>query len=135
MYDKPLPVVDHDSVAFWDALREQRLLIKRCANCTKYHFYPRILCPHCHSERVEWVDAKGLGTIYSYTVARRPAGPSFKDVVPYVVALIVLDEGPRMMTRLQCDSPEAIRIGQRVQVKFERVTPEFTLPHFRSIPP
>ena len=52
MYDKPLPVVDHDSVAFWDALREQRLLIKRCANCTKYHFYPRILCPHCHAARV-----------------------------------------------------------------------------------
>ena len=114
MYDKPLPVVDHDSVPFWDALREQRLLIKLCANCAKYHFYPRILCPHCHSERVEWADAKGLGTIYSFTVARRPAGPSFKDVVPYVVALIVLDEGPRMMTRLQCDSPEAIRIGQRV---------------------
>ena len=81
------------------------------------------------------LDAKGLGTIYSYTVARRPAGPSFKDVVPYVVALIVLDEGPRMMTRMQCDSPEAIRIGQRVQVNFERVTPEFTLPHFRSITP
>ena len=135
MYDKPLPVVDHDSVPFWDALREQRLLIKLCANCAKYHFYPRILCPHCHSERVEWVDAKGLGTIYSFTVARRPAGPSFKDVVPYVVALIVLDEGPRMMTLMQCDSPEAIRIGQRVQVNFERVTPEFTLPHFRSITP
>ena len=135
MYDKPLPVVDHDSVPFWDALREQRLLIKRCANCTKYHFYPRILCPHCHSERVEWADAKGLGTIYSFTVARRPAGPSFKDVVPYVVALIVLDEGPRMMTRMQCDSPEAIRIGQRVQVNFERVTPEFTFPHFSPVKP
>ena len=133
MYDKPLPVVDHDSVPFWDALREQRLLIKRCADCTKSHFYPRILCPHCHSERVEWVDAMGLGTIYTFTVARRPAGPSFKDVVPYVVALITLDEGPRMMTRLLCDSPESVRIGQRVQVKFERVTSEFTLPFFRPL--
>jgi hypothetical protein len=81
MYDKPLPEVDHDSVPFWDALREQRLLIKRCADCTKSHFYPRILCPHCHSERRMGI--KGLGTIYSFTVARRPAGPL--QLAPYVV--------------------------------------------------
>jgi hypothetical protein len=63
MYDKPLPVIDGESRSYWDALKQHRLTLKRCHDCGKHHFYPRVLCPHCHSDAVEWVDARGTGTI------------------------------------------------------------------------
>lgn len=131
MYDKPLPIVDPDTEAFWSAAREHRLLLKFCTDCARFHFYPRALCPHCHSDAVEWQEAKGSGTVYSFTVARRPAGPAFKDDAPYVVALVDLDEGARMMSNIMGCAPEQVRIGQRVHVVFDDVTPDFTLPKFR----
>jgi uncharacterized OB-fold protein len=131
MYEKPLPIPDVETASFWSALRDRRLLVKKCSACESFHFYPRVLCPHCHSDRVDWVEASGRGEIYTYTVARRPAGPSFKNDVPYVVALVKLDEGPRMMTNIVCDDPDAVRIGKRVVVDFCPVTDEITLPKFR----
>jgi hypothetical protein len=133
MYDKPLPVIDGESRPYWDALKQHRLTLKRCNDCGKHHFYPRALCPHCHSDAVEWVDARGTGTIYSYTIARRPAGPAFKADTPYVVAVIDLDEGARMMTNIVTDDVEAVRIGQRVTVQYDDVTDEVTLPKFRLL--
>ena len=133
MYDKPLPVIDGESRSYWDALTRPRLTLKRCHDCGKHHFYPRALCPHCHSDAVEWVDARGTGTIYSYTIARRPAGPAFKADTPYVVAVIDLDEGARMMTNIVTDDVEAVRIGQRVTVQYDDVTDEVTLPKFRLL--
>lgn len=133
MYDKPLPVIDGESRPYWAALKQHRLTIQRCTDCGKHHFYPRALCPHCHSDAVEWVDARGTGTIYSYTIARRPAGPAFKADTPYVVAVIDLDEGARMMTNIVTDDVEAVRIGQRVTVQYDDVTDEVTLPKFRLL--
>lgn len=130
MMDKPLPIMDEDSEAFWDAARLGKLRIKRCAECGKHHFFPRAICPHCHSDAVNWVKAKGTGTVYSYTVARRAAGPAFKDDVPYAIALVELDEGPRMMARIAAD-PQKVRIGAPVAVIFEAISPEVTLPLFR----
>jgi len=109
------------------------LTIKRCTACGKHHFYPRALCPHCHSDAVEWVDACGTGTIYSFTIARRPAGPAFKADTPYVVAVIDLDEGARMMTNIVTSDVEAVRIGQRVTVQYDDVTDDITLPKFRLL--
>ena len=106
------------------------LSIPRCRACGKHHFYPRELCPHCHSDDLEWVDASGKGTIYSYTIARKPAGPVFAADVPYIVALVTLDEGPRMMTNIVTADFENIRIDDRVTVRFDDVTPELTLPRF-----
>lgn len=131
MYQKPLPVVDPDTEPFWRAAREHRLVVKRCADCGKAHFYPRELCPHCHSDAVSWFDASGHGTIYSFTVARRPAGPAFQPDAPYVVALVDLDEGARMMTNVVGCPPDTVRIGMRVTVSYDDVTPEVTLPKFR----
>ena len=133
MYDKPLPVIDGESRPYWDALKQHRLTLKRCHDCGKHHFYPRVLCPHCHSDAVEWVDACGTGTSYSFTIARRPAGPAFKADTPYVVAVIDLDEGARMMTNIVTDDVEAVRIGQRVTVRYDDVTDEVTLPKFRLL--
>lgn len=129
-YDKPLPVIDPGSRPFWDATREHRLSIPRCQACGEYHFYPRELCPHCHSDDLEWTDVSGNGEIYSFTIARKPAGPVYADDVPYIIAMIVLDEGPRMLTNLIVDDVETVQIGDRVAVKFEDVTDEVTLPKF-----
>ena len=102
-YEKPLPVVDPGTEPFWRAAREHRLSIPRCRSCGKHHFYPRELCPHCHSDDLEWTDVSGKGEIYTYTIARKPAGPVFAADVPYVIAMIALDEGPRMLTNIVTD--------------------------------
>jgi len=129
-YDKPLPVIDPGSRPFWDAAREHRLSIPKCRACGKYHFYPRELCPHCHSDDLEWTDVSGKGEIYSFTIARKPAGPVYAGDVPYIIAMIALDEGPRMLTNLVVDDVETVQIGDRVAVQFEDVTDEVTLPKF-----
>jgi uncharacterized protein len=74
-----------------------------------------VLCPHCHSAAVEWTDVSGRGTIYTFTIARRPAGPAFKPDVPYVVALVELEEGPRLMTNILTPDVASVRIGQKVR--------------------
>lgn len=131
---RPLPVIDADSAPFWAAARDRRLRVQRCLECDRHVFYPRALCPHCHTELVEWVDCSGHGTIYSYTVARRPAGPAFADDVPYVVVLVDLDEGVRMLSNLLTDDVESVRIGGRVVVRFDDVADGVTLPLFESAP-
>jgi uncharacterized OB-fold protein len=131
MYEKPLPIVDPESAPYWSALKAKRLVLKRCRDCGRAHFYPRALCPHCHSDALEWSDARGTGSIYSFTVARRPAGPAFKADTPYVVAVVDLDEGARMMTNIVTDDVNAVRIGQRVSIVFDAVPDEITLPKFK----
>jgi uncharacterized OB-fold protein len=128
--DRPLPVLDDDSRPFWAAVRDRSLRVQRCLECRRYVFYPRALCPHCHADRLEWAECSGRGTIYSYTVARRPAGPAFAADVPYVVVLVDLDEGVRLLSNLVTADVESVRIGARVVVRFEDVTDEVTLPLF-----
>ncbi len=134
MYDKPLPAIDPGTETFWAEARAHRLTIPYCLDCGRHHFYPRSLCPHCHSDRLEWAQVSGRGTIYSFTVARKPAGPAFAPDLPYVIALIDLAEGPRMMTNLVVADVDAVRIGAAVEVAFDDVTPEITLPRFRLSP-
>lgn len=131
MDQKPVPAIDPDSAPYWAALNENRLVLKNCGDCGRAHFYPRELCPHCHSANLTWIEASGRGEIYSFTVCRRPAGPAFAADVPYVVALVDLAEGPRMMTRIVGD-PAAVAIGQKVGVVFERQSDDLALPVFRA---
>jgi uncharacterized OB-fold protein len=132
MTDRPLPVPDSDSRPYWEAAARHEFQLPYCVPCQRYFFIPRVLCPHCRSEQVEWRRASGNGVIYSYTVSRRPAGPAFADRVPYVVALIDLEEGPRMMSNVVTDDADAVRIGQRVRVEFEDAG-ELSLPVFRIV--
>jgi len=129
--EKPLPVIDHDSAPYWEAAHEGRLDIPLCGDCGKHHFYPRAICPHCHSDDLKFDTVSGRGEVHTFTIARRPAGPAFADDVPYVVALIELEEGPRMMSRIQTDDPESVRIGAKVEVTFVKATDEITFPYFR----
>ena len=129
--EKPLPVIDHDSAPYWEAAREGRLDIPLCGDCGKHHFYPRAICPHCHSDNLKFDTVSGRGVVHTFTIARRPAGPAFADDVPYVVALMELEEGPRMMSRIQTDDPETVQIGARVEVTFVKATDEITFPYFK----
>ncbi|MFM1654140.1 Zn-ribbon domain-containing OB-fold protein [Brevibacillus sp. B_LB10_24] len=123
----PKPLIDDDSRPYWEGLKRGELLIQRCGDCNQSIFYPRALCPHCFSERVSWEKASGRGRIYSYTVVHRAFGPY---ETPYVVAIVELEEGVRMMTRILGDR-EKIAIDNRVEVTFEQVDDDLTLPYFQ----
>lgn len=128
---KPVPVVNPWGQPFWDGAREGRLLIQHCQDCHRHVFYPRVACPHCSSERLEWVEASGKGKVYSFTVVYNNAPSAFIPDVPYVVAVIELAEGVRMLSNIvQCDI-DALRCEMPVQVTFEQLNDEFTLPKFR----
>lgn len=123
------PLIDDDSRQFWEGAKNHKLMIQRCADCDKFIFYPRIICPHCYSEQVSWVEASGLGRIHSYTVIHR-AAPPFNEQAPYVVAIIELNEGVRMVSRVVGDR-DKISIDKQVSVVFEKIDDEVTLPYFQ----
>jgi uncharacterized protein len=129
MTTRPVPLPDPETKVFWDSARAERLSIQRCADCGVHQFYPRLVCHACLSDRLDWVPASGHGTIYSFTVVERAPG-AFRDLVPYAVALVDLDEGVRMMTRVRTERPHDLRIGQRVEVCFEDLTEDIALPLF-----
>ena len=129
--EKPLPVIDHDSAPYWQAAHEGRLDIPLCGDCGKHHFYPRAICPYCHSDNLRFNTVSGRGRVHTFTTARRPAGPAFADDVPYVVALIELEEGPRMLSDLRDCPPEDAAIEMPVEVFFEDVPGSLSIPHFR----
>lgn len=115
---KPAPAADPATREFWDAARQGELRVPRCTDCGKHHLYPRTVCPHCGSSSLLWTSCRGTGEVYSFTVVHRAPSPAFEADVPYVVAVVQLDEGPHLMTNLVEIAPEAVRIGQRVQVRF-----------------
>jgi uncharacterized protein len=111
------PVVDAESAPFWEGVARGELRLQRCAGCGRAVFHPRAVCPHCFGDDLAWFAAAGTGTIYSYTVAHQAFG-EFAGQVPFVVALVDLDEGVRMLTRIAGTDPGEVRIGQRVRVRF-----------------
>ena len=128
----PLPQPTPESKPFFDALKERRLLIQRCEECGLAYYYPRPFCPACLSARVEWEQASGRGKLYSFVINQR-AAPGF--VAPYIIAVVELDEGPRMMTNLVDiePDPELVRCEMPVEIVFDDVDDDFTLPRFRPI--
>ena len=115
----PAPVANADSLPYWNAARERRLLIRKCKACSSLHFMPRHLCPVCWSDDLEWIESNGKGTVHSFTIIRRAATAAFASQVPYVVALIDLAEGPRMITNVVGENALSVTIGDRVSVTFE----------------
>jgi len=129
---KPVPVPDADSRPFWEGCREHRLRIERCADCGTARFPPAGMCPRCRSSRHEWFTASGRGTVFSWIVVRHPVPKDmYAGEVPYVVALVDLEEGVRMPTNIVGCEPGAIRAGMPVHVVFEDVSADVTLPRFR----
>ena len=132
-YRKPLPRVDEESRGWWEALARHELYFQRCRDCGAKRLYPRALCPTCLSSATEWVRAKGRGTVYTFTVTHQNQAPGFREELPYVLAVVQLDEGPKLMTNVVGCPPDAVEVGMPVEVVFEDVTPEITLPKFRPV--
>lgn len=129
----PKPVANADSKIYWDAAREQRLVIRRCKACGELHFMPRYLCPSCWSDDLEWIDAAGTGRVHSFSVIRRASDPAFASRVPYVIALIELDEGPRMMANILGQDALSVGVGDVVKVTFEDRGDGALIPQFERI--
>ena len=132
-YRKPLPRIDEEARGYWEALARHELYFQRCRDCGTKRFYPRALCPVCLSSATEWVRASGRGVVYSFTVTYQNQAPGFREEVPYVLAIVELDEGVRMMTNVVGCAPDAVRVGMEVEVVFEDVTAEITLAKFRPV--
>jgi uncharacterized OB-fold protein len=132
---RPLPRIDEETRGFWEACARHELYVQHCRGCRRFRHPPRALCPVCLSSDVDWVRASGRGTVYSFTVTYQNQAPGFREHVPYVLAIVELEEGVRLMTNVVGCAPDAVRIGMPVEVEWEDVTDEVTLPLFKASHP
>jgi hypothetical protein len=127
---RPEPEVSRVGAPFWEAAKNGKLIIQHCQACNENIFYPRIRCPKCHAEELDWIDSAGKGTIYSYSVVLNNAPSAFQPDMPYVVAIVRLNEGVQMLTNIVDCDPDAIHCDMAVEVVFREVG-RFVLPLFR----
>ena len=126
---RPVPIATSVTRRYWDSVNGEAMEVPRCRDCGAVHFYPHALCVSCMSPNLEYIAVSGHGTVYTYTVIRSPQ-PAFKGMEPYVVANVELDEGVRMMANVLTDDVDGIRIGTRVRLVYQPVTPDLKLPQF-----
>ncbi len=129
---RPVPVPTPETEHFWNGTKNGELLLQRCTSCQEAYFPPRPFCPACSSREVAVERASGRGFLYSYVISHRPH-PAFDG--PYSIAVVELDEGPRMMTNIVgCEqTPDALELDMTVEVQFEPITDDITLPLFRPV--
>ena len=132
-YKKPLPTPDPVTQPFWDSLKEHAIKLQKCGGCNTFIFYPRALCPSCGSDDLAWTAVSGKGVVHAFTIPHRHPNRVFMEGGPFVVALIELEEGARLMSNLvEVDpTPEAVKVGMAVEIVYDDVTDEVTLPKFR----
>ena len=128
---KPLPVATEWSRPYWEGARQHKLLLKKCGNCGEIDHPPYLFCTNCMAEEHEWIEASGKGTLYSYAINTFGVPFPFWDDMPYVLAIIDLDEGPRVISNIvECDL-DRLENQMRLEVVFDDVSPEVTLPKWR----
>jgi uncharacterized OB-fold protein len=130
-YQKPLPAISSMNKAFWDALKKRELRLQKCDGCGKVWYPPSPLCPECWSRKFTWTRLSGRGRVNSWVVFHQSYFRGFDAELPYNVAEVELDEGPRLLTNLVGISNDRIRAGMPVEIVFEDVTNEITLAKFR----
>ena len=130
-YEKLLPRIDEMSRPYWEGAKRHELLLQKCQECGHYRYPPGETCPSCLSDKLEWVKVSGRGSVYTWTVFHRAYHPAYKDDIPYAVVVVELEEGPRMITNLVNCRIEDIKMGMPVEVVFDDVTEEVSLPKFR----
>ena len=116
---KPGPTPTALSQPFWDAAQQGRLTYQRCGTCAHAQLYPRQLCTQCWGEDLRWDTASGLGTVWTYTIVHKPGHPAWLPETPYVVAIVELTEGPRLVANILGCPPGEVHIGQSVVATFE----------------
>ena len=130
-YEKPLPKINADNQPFWEGCRRHELRFQKCTDCGQVRWPPSVLCPQCHSMQTSWLTAKGMGRVYSYAVYHTAFHPGFKAELPYTVAVVVLDEGPRLLSTIVDCPPDQVTCDMPVQVVWEDVDEALTLPKFK----
>ena len=132
---RPLPVADDLSQPFWEAGKQHRLVVQRCRECGYFNHPPRSACDACQSQQLQFEPVSGRGTIYSFTVMHQPNVAGFEDQIPYINILVELEEQPLlfMVSNLPASDLDKIKIGGQVEVYFEEVDPDTTLPQFRPV--
>ena len=130
---KPLPVITEENRPFWEGCQRGVLLLQYCEACQRYQFYPRLYCMQCGSTAVRWVETSGRGVIYSYTIIHQNKAPEFVNDTPYNVAIVQLNEGPRLMSNIVDIDSADLRVNLPVAVVFDAVTETISLPRFRPV--
>jgi uncharacterized protein len=130
-----LPTPDDETREFWDGCREGRFLVRHCNACDQFHYYPRPFCPKCWSTDVEWSPASGRAQLYTYSVVHANDLPPWPERVPYVAAVVDLEEGPRVMTNVEGCAFDDLAIGMRLMVDFKAISDDVTIPVFRPVAP
>nr|MDO8091185.1 Zn-ribbon domain-containing OB-fold protein [Candidatus Sigynarchaeota archaeon] len=132
-YKKPLPTPTPISKKYWEAAREHKLMIQKCGDCGENVFYPRAFCPKCMSSNLNWIESSGKGKLHSFCVVYSTGYPEFREDVPFIIALVELEEGVHMLSNLVECKPEDAQVDMDVEVVFDDVTEEFSLPKFRPL--
>jgi len=128
---KPKPRPAPESLPYWQAAREHRLALPKCDDCNQYWFPPSRTCPHCLSTSFSFENVSGKGKVYSFVTFHRVYRPAFENDVPYVVALVELDEGPRLLTNILGVAYDQVKCDMRVEVVFDDYDSEISIPKFR----
>ncbi|MFC1823441.1 Zn-ribbon domain-containing OB-fold protein [Thermodesulfobacteriota bacterium] len=131
-YAKPLPDITDDNRPFWEGCKRHELLLQKCGDCGQVRYHSPI-CPECWSTEHQWVQAGGRGKVYTWTVFHQNYHPAFEPDLPYNVAIVELEEGPHMLTNLIEITNEDIRPDMAVEIAWDDVTEEITLPKFRPL--
>ena len=129
--ERPLPQpITPEAKPYWDGLKEGRLMLPCCTACGGAFFYPRVICPRCGARDIAWIKASGRGKLHTFAIAHQSINRAMKVSPPYVLAMVELDEGPRMLTNLVnvAPDPKALRCDMPVRVVFSRLTDEVTIP-------
>jgi uncharacterized protein len=127
---RALPAPDNASAHYWQSAAEGKLVLQRCVTCGAYQFYPRALCTSCAGE-TEWVDASGRGSLYTFTVIRQNRSEAFKDLSPYAVGIIDLEEGVRMMSNIVDCDVDRLEVGMALEVLLLKAADDVGLPFWR----
>ena len=132
-YDRPLPQPDPQTQPFWDSLKARAMQLQRSTSTGRWVYYPRLVAPGDPEDELEWAPVTGRGTVYAFAIPHVHPNPGFRALAPYVVALIELEEGVRILSNLidVAPTPEAVKIGMPVELIYDDVTEEITLPRFR----
>ena len=131
-WTRPIPRPDAVSAPYWEAAARGELLIQECTSCGHRQFYPRAVCTDCGGD-VDWLTCSGRGTVHTFTVIRQNWAAPFKELMPYVVAMVELEEGPRMMTNLTDCTPDDVSIGMPVEAYVVKVEDGLGLPFWRPV--
>lgn len=132
-YKKPLPQPNPDTKPFWDGCSKHELRFQKCRNCSHVRWPPSIICPMCYTQDTEWIRSGGRGKIYTFVVYHQAFHKAFENDLPYVTAIIELEEGPRLLSNIVGCRPQDVRCGMPLEVTWEDINEEFSLPKFKPI--